>query len=62
LAERLDTTPAALAISFTLAHPLTASVLFGASSVAQLEANLAATELLDRLTPADLAELRGLAA
>jgi L-glyceraldehyde 3-phosphate reductase len=61
LAERFDTTPAALAIAFALAHPLTASVLFGASSVAQLEANLAAIALLERLTPADLAELRGLA-
>jgi L-glyceraldehyde 3-phosphate reductase len=61
LAERLETTPAALAIAFTLAHPLTASVLFGASSVAQLEANLAATALLERLATADMAELRGLA-
>jgi aryl-alcohol dehydrogenase-like predicted oxidoreductase len=61
LAERFETTPAALAIAFTLAHPLTASVLFGVSSVAQLEANLAATELLDRLSPAEIEELRGLA-
>ncbi len=60
LATRLETTPATLAIAFTLAHPLTASVLFGASSVAQLEANLGAVELLDRLAPADLEELRGL--
>jgi L-glyceraldehyde 3-phosphate reductase len=36
---------AAQAIAFTLAHPLTASVLFGASSVAQLEENLAAVDL-----------------
>jgi aryl-alcohol dehydrogenase-like predicted oxidoreductase len=59
-AERFETTPAALAIAFALAHPLTASVLFGVSSVTQLEANVAAVDLLDRLTPADLAELRGL--
>ena len=61
LAERLHTTAAALAIAFALAHPLTASVLFGVSSIAQLEANLGATEMLDRLAPAELEELRGLA-
>lgn len=55
LAERFATTPAALAIAFTLAHPLTASVLFGVSSIAQLEDNLGAIDLLDRITPAELA-------
>jgi aryl-alcohol dehydrogenase-like predicted oxidoreductase len=36
------------AIAFALAHPLTASVLFGVSSVAQLEANLAAVDVAAR--------------
>ncbi len=45
LAARLETSPAVAAIAFALAHPLTASVLFGVSSVAQLEENLAAVDL-----------------
>jgi L-glyceraldehyde 3-phosphate reductase len=40
-AER-GTTPAALAIAFALAHPRTASVLFGATSPEQVAANVAA--------------------
>ncbi|QIK62600.1 aldo/keto reductase [Leucobacter viscericola] len=49
LAEQLGGTPAQLAIAFTLTHPATANTLFGASSVAQLESNLASLELLDRI-------------
>jgi aryl-alcohol dehydrogenase-like predicted oxidoreductase len=45
LAEELGTSPAALAIAFALAHPRTASVLFGATSPAQIAANVAALEL-----------------
>lgn len=58
LAERLDTTAAALALAFALASPDVASVLFGATSPEQLRANCAAVSLLDRLTPDDLAALR----
>lgn len=58
LAERHRTTPAALAIAFTLAHPRTASTLFGARRPAQLDADVAAVGLLDRLSAEDLAELR----
>jgi L-glyceraldehyde 3-phosphate reductase len=58
LAMRLETTPAALAIAFTLAHPLTASTLFGARNPAQLDANVAAVGLLARMSATDLAELR----
>jgi aryl-alcohol dehydrogenase-like predicted oxidoreductase len=43
-AER-GTTPAALAIAFALAHPRTASVLFGATSPEQLAADVAGLEL-----------------
>jgi L-glyceraldehyde 3-phosphate reductase len=60
LAERLDTTAAALALAFPLTNPATASVLFGATSPEQLGANCAAAALLDRLSPEDLAELVGI--
>jgi len=58
LAGRLDTTAAALAMAFPLASPAVTSVLFGATSAQQVHANCAATSLLDRLGPADLADLR----
>lgn len=49
LAEELEATPAQLAIAFSLSHPATANTLFGASSVAQLDANLESLALLHRL-------------
>jgi L-glyceraldehyde 3-phosphate reductase len=52
------TTPAALALAFPLTNPAVASVLFGASSPEQVRVNCAAISLLDRLGPADLADLR----
>ena len=58
LADRLDTTPAALALAFPLTNPAVTSVLFGATSAEQVTANCAAISLLDRLGPADLAHLR----
>jgi aryl-alcohol dehydrogenase-like predicted oxidoreductase len=58
LASRLDTTAAALAMAFPLTSPAVTSVLFGATSAEQVHANCAATSLLDRLGPADLADLR----
>ncbi|HEX5189274.1 MAG TPA: aldo/keto reductase [Streptosporangiaceae bacterium] len=58
LAARLDTTPAALALAFTLANPAVASVLFGATSAGQVSANCAAASLLRRLGPGELAGLR----
>ncbi|MFF4417163.1 aldo/keto reductase [Streptosporangium sp. NPDC001559] len=48
-AEELGATAAQLAIAFALTHPRTASVLFGASSVEQLKANLGALDLVNRL-------------
>ncbi len=57
LADRLDTTPAALALAFPLTNPAVASVLFGATSAEQVRANCATIGLLDRLGPADIAEL-----
>ena len=58
LAERGGTTPAALAIAFTLANPDVASVLFGATSPAQVRENVSATELAASMDDALLAELR----
>ncbi|MFT4232657.1 MAG: aldo/keto reductase [Leucobacter sp.] len=49
LAEELGCAPAQLAIAFTLTHPATATTLFGASSVAQLEANLGSLDVLERV-------------
>ncbi len=62
LAVELDTTPAALAVAFAAASPRVASVLFGATTPGQVAENAAAIELLDRLTPADLVELRAIGA
>jgi aryl-alcohol dehydrogenase-like predicted oxidoreductase len=61
-AARLQTTPATLAIAFTLRHPRTASTLIGATAPAQIDAALAAIALAARLTDDDVAELRALAA
>ena len=60
LAEELDTTAAALAIAFAVANPRVSSVLFGATTPEQVAENTAAVELLDRLTPANLADLRAI--
>ncbi|MFL5863218.1 MAG: aldo/keto reductase [Solirubrobacteraceae bacterium] len=60
-ARRLDTSPATLAIAFTLRHPRTASTLIGATAPAQIDAALAAVALADRLTSDDVAQLRELA-
>ena len=58
LAAGLDTAPAALAIAFALSHDSVASVLFGATSPAQIAENVAALDLLDRLGDDELARLR----
>ena len=60
-AARLDTTPATLAIAFTLRHPRTASTLIGATAPAQIDAALAAVPLAERLGPEEMAALRVLA-
>jgi aryl-alcohol dehydrogenase-like predicted oxidoreductase len=57
MARDLDTTAASLAIAFTLANPSVASVLFGATSPRQVEENVAALELANRLDHAQLAAL-----
>jgi aryl-alcohol dehydrogenase-like predicted oxidoreductase len=61
VADRLQTTPATLAIAFTLRHPRTAATLIGATRPAQIDAAVEAVALAERLSAADLAELRALA-
>jgi aryl-alcohol dehydrogenase-like predicted oxidoreductase len=60
MARDLATTPAAMAIAFALANPLVCSVLFGATSPDQVNANLEAVEVLERLDAKRLAALRSL--
>jgi len=62
LAGQLETTPAALALAFTLAGTSVSSALFGATSPEQVRADCAALRLLSRLGPGDIAALRGIAA
>jgi len=62
LAQRLHTTPATLAVAFTLCHPRTASTLVGATAPRQLDDAIAAVALAGRLTESDLDDLRALAA
>lgn len=57
LAESLGVTPAQLGIAFTLTHPALTTTLFGASSIAQLRANLDAAALVDRVGAAELRRL-----
>ena len=60
LAAELTTTPTALAIAFALANERVATVLFGATTAEQLAENARAVELLERLTPAELDDLRAI--
>ncbi|UOX91798.1 aldo/keto reductase [Amycolatopsis sp. FBCC-B4732] len=57
VAESVGATPAQLCLAFTLTHPATTTTLFGATSVRQLEDNLAAVTLVERIGAADLREL-----
>jgi aryl-alcohol dehydrogenase-like predicted oxidoreductase len=58
LAQRLGAPPAAMAIVFALANPDVGSVLFGATSAAQVLENAAALNLHSSMDDAVLAELR----
>lgn len=49
IAASLGATPAQLGLAFTLTTPPTANVLFGASSVQQLDDNLGSLELRTRV-------------
>jgi aryl-alcohol dehydrogenase-like predicted oxidoreductase len=60
LASELGTTPAALAIAFTLADGVVASALFGATRPEQVAENVTSLEVLARLTPGELERLRAI--
>ncbi|MFJ9690724.1 aldo/keto reductase [Kitasatospora sp. NPDC101183] len=57
VAADLGTTPAQLCVAFTLTHPATATVLFGASRMAQLDDNVGALALVERVGAEQLREL-----
>ncbi|WP_018680975.1 aldo/keto reductase [Actinokineospora enzanensis] len=57
LAEQVGTSPARLAVAFTLTHPANITTLFGATKMSQLEDNLAAVELVERIGAAELRAL-----
>jgi L-glyceraldehyde 3-phosphate reductase len=58
LGAQLEALPAQLAIAFALSHPHVASVLFGATTPEQIEENVAAASLAERLQPNELEQLR----
>jgi len=58
LADELGRSPASLAIAFALANPAVCSVLFGATSPAQVAQNVSAVELLGELTGEELTKLQ----
>ena len=62
LAVKAHTTAAALAIAFPLFNPRVSSVLFGATSAGQVEANRQALELIAGLDERATAELLGIGA
>lgn len=57
IADGLGTTPAQLGLAFTLTHPAVATTLFGATSLEQLHANLAAADLVERVGAVRIREL-----
>jgi aryl-alcohol dehydrogenase-like predicted oxidoreductase len=60
LGAQFKAAPASLAIAFALTHPNVASVLFGATTTTQIADNVAALDLLDRLTEDERARLRAI--
>ncbi|KAF7310214.1 Aldo-ket-red domain-containing protein [Mycena indigotica] len=56
-ATELNSTPTALALAWVAAHRYTSTVILGVSSVAQLQANLAALAVLPKLDAAVLARI-----
>jgi aryl-alcohol dehydrogenase-like predicted oxidoreductase len=60
LARELDTSPSALAIAFTLANPMVASVLFGSTTPEQVRQNAEALVVAARLGEEELTRLRAI--
>jgi aryl-alcohol dehydrogenase-like predicted oxidoreductase len=57
IAAELDTTLPRLGLAWCLKNPHVSTVILGASRVEQLQENLGALEVVDRLTPAVMARL-----
>ncbi|KAI1467637.1 Aldo/keto reductase [Daldinia caldariorum] len=57
IAERLGGTTASLALAWTLKNPNVSTVILGATKVEQIEDNVKALKLLDKLTPDVLEEI-----
>ena len=62
VADRLDCTMSQLAIAWCAANPRVSSVITGASRVEQVHENLAAMDVLPKLTPDVLAEIEAITA
>jgi aryl-alcohol dehydrogenase-like predicted oxidoreductase len=60
IAEGLGTSLPRLAIAWCLKNPHVSTVILGASRVEQLEENLGALDLLDRLTPAVMQKIEAI--
>jgi L-glyceraldehyde 3-phosphate reductase len=58
LGAQFEAPPAQLAIAFALSHPKVGSVLFGATTAEQIQENVAALAVLERLDEDDLERLR----
>jgi aryl-alcohol dehydrogenase-like predicted oxidoreductase len=61
LADEWDAPPAHVAFAYAFQHPSLATVLFGSSTVAQLNENVAAWSTFEQLDESQLAEVRALA-
>ncbi|KZO97864.1 voltage-dependent potassium channel, beta subunit [Calocera viscosa TUFC12733] len=57
VSDKLGCTRAQLALAWTLANPHVSSAIIGATSVTQVDENIAALSVLDKLTPAVLEEI-----
>ena|SRR5699024_2127786 len=57
VAEEIGCTPAQLCLAFTLAHPANATTLFGTTRLEQLEQNLGALDVLERVGAQQLRDL-----
>ena len=57
LAESWGVAPAQVAFCFALAHPLVASVLFGATSPEQVATNVGSVALFESLSAAQVREI-----
>jgi aryl-alcohol dehydrogenase-like predicted oxidoreductase len=62
VAQQLGTSLPCLAIAWCLKNPHVSSVILGASRLEQLEENLGAVAVVEKLTPAVLREIDGLSA